>query len=92
MFDQNDQPDLAIRTAKAALQDHSQALELHKLLGKILMKQEDFAGAAEQLQWAALRPPDDAGLQHLAADAVKQKLRYSGIAGGIEPAGYESPR
>jgi tetratricopeptide (TPR) repeat protein len=88
MFHQNDEPERAIRTAQAALEHHSQSVELHKILGAILMQQNDFAGAAEELQWAAFRAPDDASLKQLAAEAVKQKLRHEGMADGIEPAGY----
>jgi tetratricopeptide (TPR) repeat protein len=80
MYQEDGRPERAIRVLQDALEQHSQSLEFHKAIGKLLFEQERFAGAAKHLQWAALRAPDDEALQRLAADAIKQKLRHERTA------------
>lgn len=70
----------AIAAAETALEQHSQSIDLHKMLGQMLGEVEDFGGAAKHLSWAAQRLPDDGALQKLAAEAVKQKLRHENAA------------
>jgi len=75
MYQQENDIDLAIEVAEAALCEHSLSYSLHLTLGRMLMQQKDYEGAAEHLQWAAARSPEDAGLQQMAADATNMKLR-----------------
>ncbi len=89
--DENDS-EQAVRIAGQALERMSQSLELHKTLGQLLLEQEDFAGAAQHLQWAALRAPEDAGLQELAAAAVKEKVRRQQTSDNVTPAGHRALR
>jgi O-antigen ligase/Flp pilus assembly protein TadD len=80
MFEEGGQWQRAKRTAAAALEHHSQSLELRQTLGKLLLREGDYAGAAAHLQWAALRAPEDAALQQLAEKAVREKLRHDDMA------------
>ncbi|MFO0919355.1 MAG: O-antigen ligase family protein [Planctomycetaceae bacterium] len=75
MHQQEQDIDLAIEIAEAALCEHSQSHPLHFALGQMLMQQKDYEGAAEHLQWAAARAPEDAALQRMAEEAFKLKLK-----------------
>ena len=80
VYRESDRPDEAIRTAEAALEEHSQSLHLHTVLGQLLIEQGDLASAAKHLQWASVNAPDDAALKQLAANTLKESLRHQAAA------------
>src|SRR5262249_18009702 len=75
MYQQEHDADMAIEIAEAALSEHSQSQMRHVELGKVLLGQRAYASAAEHLQWAASRAPEDTALQNLASQAIKLKLQ-----------------
>lgn len=80
MSDSDLERSVAIQTAEAGLDHLPQSVELHKKLGVLLLKQEDFPGAAKHLQWAVRHSPDDEPLKQLAATALQESLRHQSVA------------
>ena len=78
-----DEPDEAIRVMTRGLKRLPYSFPLRQALGMDLSAENRFSEAAEHLQWCAARQPDNKGLQHAAARAVKERLKSETNVGSV---------
>ena len=70
-----DEPGEAIRVMTRGLKRLPYSFPLRQTLGMDLSAENRFIEAAEHLQWCAARQPDNKGLQHATARAIKERLK-----------------
>lgn len=75
-----EQPDRARDCLIHAVEADENAFEARLFLGKFLLEQQDFATAAEHLQWCARRKPRDSRIKKLAEEATANRLRDPSLA------------
>jgi O-antigen ligase/tetratricopeptide (TPR) repeat protein len=75
----------AVLSAQRAVELESGNVDYRRALGTLLLQNEDFSAAVEQLQWCLRRDPDNPALQKQLADANRGSLQRSASSPTIQP-------
>lgn len=89
-YEQLQQPERALQTLQAGIEQLPHHWRLREALGQELYDQSRFVEAAEHLRWASRHRPDDVGLRQLAEAAHREALKdHRAISSQLLPANYE---